>query len=127
MKTTTTKNRAVPMSADELELAKIHWPSVYIVMDGDIDPHTEFANLMGTSRQRAKEIAFMFPYVQRDAYFFKMHWELCEMRGRLVARVSKLLKELGQEESAYQIMDKAELEAEALRRERKMRKRGLKY
>lgn len=120
--------RSEPMTDYEYELAKKHWPEVYILAPNNIDHHGMFGQLMGCSRQRAKEICYMFQFKHQCHLFDYIKRERATS-AQLCVRIRGMLKEKGERfvESVYQVMDKAELAAEALHRQRKAQKRGIKY
>ena len=117
--------RAAPMTDLEYTLCKSHWAEVYILNNNPQDPHTEFANLVGCSRQRAKELCWMFTFKQRSSHFFKIYHEETKIRGALVMRVKGLLEDRGIKQSIYQIYDAADLEVEAKERMRIRMQRGI--
>lgn len=94
------------MTPEEYNLAKLHWCDAYVLMppyDG-YDPHQSFADMIGTTRQRAKEISYMFTW-RHDCH----HFRLVRDQSRMVRCLVDMVNE-GREErqSVHKIMSEAE-------------------
>jgi hypothetical protein len=79
---------AAYLTEEELEKARIHWPTAYLTTDTTHgDAHGLFAELMGVSRNRAKQICYSFTYQQKSWFFNK-----CRFDRRVMVNLASRLK-----------------------------------
>lgn len=120
----TWKNFRESITKEEKELVEKHWAEVYIHTDSrTTDIHSLFAEKVGVDRQRAKQLAYLYTYQNRGSHFFGTMLRSNQVRGKLVVRIQKLHKFIGNEyTSIYQILEQAEKEVEEMERKRKENK-----
>lgn len=100
------------MTNEEYELAKQHYATAYLEGDPNGDCHGHFARLIGTSRNRAKEVCYMFQW-RHDCHPFRSLRENHRVIRAFVKRVKQGSTGMT---STYEILAQAEELAEKSRR-----------
>ena len=103
--------KTVPPSEQEMAVAKEVLANL-IIFGGDNDPFQPFADALGSTRHRAKEVTFWILHRRPGGYIQKYLRELFQVRAALAARVKKYTEFVDNPETIYQIVKRAEDEAE---------------
>lgn len=122
------KSTVEKLTEKEIELAKTYWAEVYINTDPDsCDIHGKFADLLGCSRQRAKEVCWRFVHFHKSYFFNDFIYNL-KLRTCLVNEIREYE---GKSRTVYEVLDGAEKNIEGmdklkerLKREREAVPRG---
>lgn len=107
------------VTPEELAKAREVFWDIFMVKH-DSDCYNDFANALGCTRHRAKQVYYFILY-QKGFMQNQQHMERV-IRGRLAVRVKKYTEFLDNPETLYQITCRAEDEAEEIRLEREKRK-----
>lgn len=101
------------MTDHEREVVKANFAEIFLFGPTDNDPYTLLALRVGngTTRQRAKQLYWVFIH-QQSGYFFEHHKDLLRTRSMLARRIKKYTEFLDNPETIYQILCRAEDEAD---------------
>lgn len=109
------------MSDREREIIKQWFAPIFLFGPVNNDPYTELAEKLGSTRQRAKQVYWIFLYQQKGHFFNYLSRER-KIRGRLINRIKEYTEFLENPETLYQIIERAEDEVDE--REKKQSKGG---
>lgn len=114
------------MTDHEREAIQANFAEIFLFGPTDNDPYTLLAHRIGngTTRQRAKQLYWVFIH-QQSGYFFEFHKDTLRTRGALARRIKKYTEFLDNPETIYQILCRAEDEAEDAREKQKAWKERL--
>lgn len=107
------------MTDHERAVVQANFAEIFLFGPTDNDPYTLLAHRVGngTTRQRAKQLYWVFIH-QQKGYFFEYVKSIMGARGMLAHRIKKYTEFLDNPETVYQILCRAEDEADEAKEKR---------